>query len=88
LNNDLSALSQYQQSVLTAQAQTGVTLQAVSAAGTANTTRQTAIESSVQSAVGTNMPTALATLDQTLTSVQAAMKAFGSVQNLSLFNYL
>jgi flagellar hook-associated protein 3 FlgL len=88
LNNSLSGLAQYQQVVLTAQAQTGVTLQAVNNAAANNAAQQTAAQASVQNAVGANMPATITALDQTLTSVQAAMKAFGTAQGLSLFNYI
>jgi flagellar hook-associated protein 3 FlgL len=88
LNEGLSSLVQYQQSVITAQAQNGVTLQAVTHAGASNSSESTALQAAVQSAVGVNMPAALTTLNETVTAVQAAMKAFGSVQSLSLFNYL
>jgi flagellar hook-associated protein 3 FlgL len=42
----------------------------------------------VQNATAVNTPVAIAALDQTITALEAAMKTFGSVQNLSLFNYL
>lgn len=88
LNQDLASLSQYQQTVVTAQAQNGVALQAVSNAGTSDTNQSTALQSAVQSAVGVNTATVIAQLDQTTTALEAAMKAFGSVQSLSLFNYV
>ncbi|HUM09041.1 MAG TPA: flagellar hook-associated protein FlgL [Acidocella sp.] len=88
LNQDLSGLAQYQQSVLAAQAQNGVTLQAVSKAGTSDTNQETAVQTAVQNATAVNMPAALTTLSETETALQAAMKAFGSVHSLSLFNYL
>lgn len=88
LTNDLATLAQYQQSLLTAQAQNGVTLQAITSAGVSNTNQQTTLQSSLQNAVGTNMPQAMTQLNQTLTAVQAAEKAFTAVQSLSLFKYL
>jgi flagellar hook-associated protein 3 FlgL len=88
LNEDLGTLLGYQQSVLTSQAQTGVTLQAVTAAGTSDAAAETSASTLVQAAVGVNMPAAITALDDTLASVQAAMKAFSSVESLSLFNYL
>lgn len=88
LNQSLAGLAQYQQAVVSAQAQNGVTLQAVSAAGTRNTNQTSALQSSVQAAVGLNTPAAIAQLDLSVTALQAAMKAFGSVQNLSLFSYI
>jgi flagellar hook-associated protein 3 FlgL len=88
LNQSLASLSQYQQAIVTAQAQNGVTLQAIANAGTGNTQQSTAIQTNVQNATQVNTPAAIAALDQTLTALQAAMKTFGDVQNLSLFNYL
>ncbi len=88
LNEGLSSLVQYQQSVITAQAQNGVTLQAVTHAAASNSNQSTALQAAVQNAVGVNMPTAITTLNETVTAVQAAMKAFSSVQSLSLFQYL
>jgi flagellar hook-associated protein 3 FlgL len=88
LNQDLVSLQQYQQNVVTAQAQNGVTLQAVRNAGIADTNQSTAVQSAVQNAIGVNTAAAITSLDETTTALQAAMKAFGSIANLSLFNYL
>lgn len=88
LSNGLATLAQYQQTLLTAQAQNGVTLQAISNAGSSNTNQSTALQLTVTNAVGTDMPSAMTQLNETITSVQAAAKAFSAVQNLSLFQYL
>lgn len=88
LNQSLSALAQYQQGVVTAQAQNGVTLQAVSTAANSNASQGTALQSTVQNAIGVDTPTAITTLDESVTALEAAMKAFAGVQNLSLFSYL
>ena len=88
LNQDLAGLAQYQQNVTTAQAQNGVTLQAIASAGTSNANQSTETQTNVDNATAVNTPAAMISLDQTLTSLQAAMKTFGTVQNLSLFNYL
>ncbi|HUW80144.1 MAG TPA: hypothetical protein VMV54_04510, partial [Acidocella sp.] len=88
LNQSLASLSQYSQAVVTAQAQNGVTLQAIASAGNGNTNQSTEIQANVQNAIGVNTPVAIASLDQTLTALQAAMKTFGTVQSLSLFNYV
>jgi flagellar hook-associated protein 3 FlgL len=88
LNQDLASLAQYQQSVTTAQAQNGVTLQAVNNAAASNTNQSTALQSNVQNAIGVNAATAITSLDETTTALEAAMKAFSSVQSLSLFNYI
>ncbi len=88
LNQSLAGLAQYQQAVTTAQAQNGVTLQALSTAATGNTSQQTEVQTTVSNATAVDMPAAISALDQTMTAVQAAMKTFGTVQSLSLFNYL
>jgi len=88
LNQGLAGIAQYQQSVTTAQAQNGVTLEAISATGTGNTNQSTEAQTNVSNATAVNTPVAIASLDQTMTALQAAMKTFGTVQNLSLFNYL
>jgi len=88
LNQSLATLAQYQQAVVSAQAQNGVTLEAITAAGTGNTNQSTQTQTNVQNATAVNTPVAIAALDQTITALEAAMKTFGSVQNLSLFNYL
>jgi len=88
LNESLAGLAQYQQAIITASAQNGVTLQAISTASAADTSQTTALQTEVQNATGANLPTAITQLDNTLTAVQAAMKAFSDIQSLSLFNYL
>jgi flagellar hook-associated protein 3 FlgL len=88
LNQGLAGIAQYQQSVTTAQAQNGVTLEAISNTGTGNTNQATEAQTNVTNATAVNTPVAIASLDQTLTALQAAMKTFGTVQDLSLFNYI
>ena len=88
LNQSLAGLAQYQQAITTAQAQTGVTLQALSTAATGNTAQKTAAQTNIDNATAVDMPAAISSLDQTMTALEAAMKTFGTVQSLSLFNYL
>ena len=88
LNTSLGALAQYQQAVVTAQAQNGVTLQAVSNAKTGNASQSNALQGAVQTAVGANIPVAIDNLDQSVTALEAAFKAFASASSLSLFQYL
>jgi flagellar hook-associated protein 3 FlgL len=88
LNQDLSSLAQYQQTATTAQAQTGVTLQSLTNTNSNNATQESALQTGVNNAIATNIPAALTSLNENLTAVQAAEKAFSSVQNLSLFNYI
>jgi flagellar hook-associated protein 3 FlgL len=88
LNQGLAGIAQYQQSVATVQAQNGVTLEAISATAAGNTNQSTEAQTTVNNATAVNTPVAIAALDQTMTALQAAMKTFGTVQNLSLFNYL
>ena len=88
LNQSLAGLAQYQQATLTAQAQNGVTLQAISAPATSNSKEATEAQTSVNTATAVNTPVALSSLSETMTALEAAMKTFGTVQSLSLFNYL
>jgi flagellar hook-associated protein 3 FlgL len=88
INGDLSTLSQYQQTLLVAQAQNGVTLQAITNAGSSDANQQTALQATVQNDTAINQPAVITTLDETINAVQAAEKAFSAVQNLSLFQYL
>ncbi len=88
LNQSLAGLAQYQQAVTTAQAQNGVTLQALSTTSAGNTAQETAEQTNVDNATAVNMPAAITSLDQTMTALQAAMTTFGKAQSLSLFNYL
>jgi flagellar hook-associated protein 3 FlgL len=88
INGDLSTLGQYQQALLVAQAQNGVTLQAITNAGTSNDNQQTALQATVQNETAVNQPVAITTLDETISAVQAAEKAFSDAQDLSLFKYL
>jgi len=88
LNQGLAGIAQYQQAIVTAQAQTGVTLEAITNAGTGNTNESTETQTNVTNVTAVNTPVAIASLDDTLTALQAAMKTFGDVQNLSLFQYL
>jgi flagellar hook-associated protein 3 FlgL len=88
LNQDLSSLAQYQQTVTTAQAQTGVTLQSLTNTSANNSTQETSLQNGVDNAIATNIPAAMTSLDENMTAVQAAMKAFSSVQSLSLFSYI
>jgi len=88
LNQGLAGIAQYQQTVITAQAQNGVTLEALSNTGTGNNNQSTEAQTNVTNATAVNTPVAIASLDQTLSALQAAMKTFGTVQGLSLFNYI
>lgn len=88
LNQSLASLEELQQNVTTAQAQNGVTLQALTNAAAGNTNQKTAAQTIVQNATAADLPTAITALDNTMTALEAAMKTFGAVQNLSLFNYL
>lgn len=88
LNQDLASLAQYQNTVVAAQAQNGVTLQAVNNAATNDSNQSTTLQATVNNEVGVNTAVAITTLDETSTALQAALKAFGDIQDLSLFNYI
>ena len=88
LNQSLAELGQYQQSITTAQAQNGVTLQALSNAKTNVGVQQSAAQTTIDNATAVNMPAAITALNQSMTAIEASMKAFSEVQSLSLFKYL
>lgn len=88
LNQDLAGLDQYQQGVTTAQAQNGVTLQALANAKTNTSAQQTAAQTTIDNAVGVNMPAAITNMNESITAIEASMKAFSEAQSLSLFKYL
>lgn len=88
LNQSLAGLSQYQQAFVTAQAQNGVTLQAVNAAATTTSTQKNAAQTTIDNATAVNMPAAITALNDTMTAMEASMKTFADVQSLSLFKYL
>lgn len=52
----------------------------------ANTSQSTAAQTNISNAIAVNTPVAIASLDQTMTALQAAIKTFGTVQSLGLFN--
>ncbi|HTQ72031.1 MAG TPA: flagellar hook-associated protein FlgL [Acidocella sp.] len=88
LNQGLAGLAQYQSDFMTAEAQTGVTLQAVQSAGTSDSEASATIQESDTTETAVNMPAALTSLDESMSAVEAAMKSFASVQSLNLFQYL
>lgn len=88
LNQALAGLSQYQQAVTTAQAQNGVTLQALNTAATTTSTQKNNAQAAITNATAVNMPAAITALNDTMTAVEASMKTFAEAQSLSLFKYL
>lgn len=88
LNQYLSGIEQYQQSVTVSQAQNGITLQAVTVAQTSNTAQENYDQATINNATAVNMPAAITALNQTMTAVEASMKTFAEAQSLSLFKYL
>jgi DNA segregation ATPase FtsK/SpoIIIE, S-DNA-T family len=74
------------QNVTTAQPQNGVTLQAIATTATGNTSQSTAAQTNISNATAVNTAVAVASLDQTMTALHAAIKTFGTVHSLSLFN--
>lgn len=88
LNQSLAELGQYQQSITVAQAQNGVTLQALTNAQTATSQQKTTAQTTIDNATAVNMPAAITALNQTMTALEASMKTFSEAQSLSLFKYL
>ncbi len=88
LNQDLLGIQQYQSSFEVAQAQNGVTLQAVESASTDNTDTSTSVQTDKNNEIGIDTPKLMASLDENMASIQAAMKSFSTMSSLSLFSYL
>lgn len=88
LNQSLSELDQYQQNITVAQAQNGVTIQALANAQTNSSAQKAADQTTVNNATAIDMPAAITALNQTMTALEASMKTFAEVQSLSLFKYL
>lgn len=88
LNQYLAGIGQYQQNVTVAEAQNGVTLQAVSNAQTNVSAQKNTAQATINNATAVNMPATITALNQTITAVEASMKAFAETQSLSLFKYL
>lgn len=88
LNQYLAGIEQYQQNVTVAQAQNGVTLQAVSNAQTNTSAQKNTALATINNATGVDMPAAITALNQTMTAIEASMKTFAETQSLSLFKYL
>lgn len=88
LSQSLAGLNQYQQTVTTAEAQNGVTMQALSNAQTNTSMQKNVAQSTINSATGVNMPAAITALNQSMSAIEASMKTFAEAQSLSLFKYL
>lgn len=88
LNQSLAGIGQYQQAITIAQAQNGVTLQAISNAQTNSNAQKIAAQTTVDNATSVNMPAAITALNETMSAIEASMKTFAAAQNLSLFKYL
>lgn len=88
LSQSLAGLNQYQQVLTTAEAQNGVTMQALTNAQTNTSTQKNAAQSTINNATAVNMPAAITALNQTMSALEASMKTFAEAQSLSLFKYL
>lgn len=88
LGQSLAGIGQYQQAITLAQAQNGVTLQAVNNAQSNSNSQKIAAQTTISNATGVNMPAAITALNQTMTAIEASMKSFATAQSLSLFKYL
>lgn len=88
INAVLSNLDQARTSILSQQSTIGVSLRAINTATNSNNTAQNNDQQAISSAVDANIPKVITALNQHQTALTAAMKAFGSVSQLSLFKYL
>ncbi|MGN8158779.1 flagellar hook-associated protein FlgL [Salinisphaera sp. RV14] len=88
INSVLSNLNQTRTRMLSQQATIGVSLRAINNANNRNATIQTNDQQTISSATDANIPKVITALNQHQNALTDAMKAFGSVSQLSLFKYL
>lgn len=87
-NASLTSLSDGLNSITTAQTQVGARLNWVTATTNMQTQYQTARTTSESNVGGTDMTTAVATLQQQMTVLEASQASFAKLSSLSLFNSL
>jgi len=87
-NSALSQLSDGLNAITTSQTQVGARLNWITATTTMQTQFQTQRATSEANVGGTNMTTAIATLQQQMTVLEASQASFSKLSSLSLFNNL
>lgn len=88
INSVLSNLKQASTHILSQQSTVGVSLSAIQDANNTNSAQTLNDKSALSSKTAANIPKVITALDEHQASLTAAMKAFGSVSQLSLFKYL
>lgn len=88
ISNVLQSLDQAQTRLGSAQAEVGSRMQHAQASTSAAQGIQTQLKQTLSGLQDANLPSVITKLDQATLSLQAASKAFASIQGLSLFNYL
>ncbi len=88
LENALGGIVQYQNRFSGASAKAGVILKSITQSGAADTTLSTADQTNAAALVGANIPQTLTQIEQQTAALQDSLKAFSSVQQLSLFSFI
>ena len=88
LENALGGIVQYQRRFSSTSAKAGVILKSVTQSGTSDTTLSTADQTNAAALVGANIPQTLTQIEQQTAALQDSLKAFSSVQQLSLFSFI
>lgn len=88
LENALGGIVQYQSRFSSTSAKAGVILKAITQSGVADTTLSTADQTNAAALVGANIPQTLTQIEQQTAALQDSLKAFSSVQQLSLFSFI
>lgn len=88
IGNSLGAIVQYQNRFSATSARAGVILKTVKRSNTTDQHLVTQDKSYISSLTATNEPKAITQLSQQTSALQAAMKAFATTSQLSLFNYV
>jgi flagellar hook-associated protein 3 FlgL len=88
LGNSLGGVLQYQNRISATSAKAGVIVRTINQARTSNELASTNAQNNADSLTAVNEPQVITQLQNSISSLQAAMKAFSTVSGLSLFNYI
>jgi flagellar hook-associated protein 3 FlgL len=88
ISNTLGGVIQYQNRIASTSAKAGVIVRAINQASTGNQLASTNAQNNANSLTAANEPKLITQLQDSISSLQAAMKAFSTASSLSLFNYI
>jgi flagellar hook-associated protein 3 FlgL len=88
INQAVASLDQAQTNVSNVQTAVGTRLQSIDAQTSTNSAYTLQVQSDVSNLQDLNYASAITTLNQQMTALQAAQESFAKIQGLSLFNYI